>query len=149
MKTSMILVVATMVASCSCAQVASAEKPSVAVPDVPIHEHMETVITPATDTVWGINDPQTDEEWRVIDDAAIAIIEAMTGMKEGGTGPNDVAWAANADWDSYMDIVIAAAQKTREAVAIRNVDGVYAAGDVLYPPCEGCHLKYHPEVAGQ
>jgi hypothetical protein len=149
MKRSMILVVAIMVASCSGEQETPAEKPSVAVPDVPIREHMETVIAPATDTIWGINDPQTDEEWQVVDDAAVAIIEAMTGMKEGGTGPNNVAWAANADWDNYMDIVIAAAQMTREAVADRNVDGVYAAGDVLYPPCEGCHLKFHPEVAGQ
>lgn len=112
-------------------------------PDVPVREYMETVITPATDTIWGIDDPRTDEEWRVVDDAAVAIIEAMTGMQEGGTGPNDVAW------DNYMDIVIAAAQMTRQAVANRNVDGVYAAGDVLYPPCEACHLKFHPEVAGQ
>jgi hypothetical protein len=46
---------------------------------------------------------------QVVEDAAIAVIEAMIGMKEGGARPNDLVWAANADWDSYMDSVIVAA----------------------------------------
>jgi hypothetical protein len=55
---------------------------------------------------------------QVIENAAIAIIEAMIGMKEGGTRPNDMVWAANADWDSYMDSVIVAAQLTRETLKL-------------------------------
>jgi len=32
---------------------------------------------------------------QVVEDAAIAIIEATIGMKEGGTGPNNVVLVAN------------------------------------------------------
>jgi len=39
-------------------------------------------------------------------------------MKEGGTGPNDLVWAANADWDSYMDSVIVAAIRYAAAESV-------------------------------
>lgn len=119
------------------------------IPEIPVREHMETVIAPATNTIWGIEDPQTDDDWQVIDDAAVAVIQAMTAMKEGGSGPNDVGWASNEDWDAYMDAVITAGQMTRKAVEQRDIDAVVEAGNILYPPCEACHLVYHPDVAGQ
>ena len=71
-------------------------------------------------------------------------------MKEGGTRPNDMVWAANADWDSYMGIVIVAAQMTRETLENRNINDVCATGNVSsYPSYQGCHIKFYPEMSGQ
>ena len=70
-------------------------------------------------------------------------------MKEGGTGPNDMVWAANADWDSYMGIVVVAAQMTSETLENRNINGACETGVSSYPSCEGCHLKFYPEISGQ
>ena len=133
------------IAIISCVAVDNSE----AVPSLPVREHMETVIAPATNIIWGIDDPQTDADWKVIDDATIALIEAMSAMKNGGTGPSDTDWASNPDWDAFSDMVIAAAGQVREAVVKRDVDGVLAAGGPLYTPCEACHLVYHPDFAAQ
>lgn len=133
---------ALLLAACSGTQV----RP---VPDLPVMAQMVTVVTPASDTLWGVEDPQTDAEWLVLDEAAIAIIDLFEGVKEGGTGPNDVDWAAEPDWDAMSDEVIAAGVAARAAIAARDLDSLYAAGDILYPPCENCHLKYSPGVINQ
>ena len=61
-------------------------------------EVMESVITPATNTLWGAEDPQTDEDWKVLEDAAIATITAGNFVAHGGAGPNDVEWASKPEW---------------------------------------------------
>ena len=38
-----------------------------------VNDVMMAVITPATNKIWGIEDPQTDEEWQVFIDAAAEI----------------------------------------------------------------------------
>jgi hypothetical protein len=58
-----------------------------------IVELMVLDVTPATDTLWGADDPQTDDEWQLLDDAADATIKAFQRAKKGGAGPNDNAWA--------------------------------------------------------
>ena len=49
-----------------------AQKEEAPVPTMSINDLMITVVTPATDTLWGIEDPQSDEEWQVYIDAAPA-----------------------------------------------------------------------------
>lgn len=116
--------------------------------DLSVNEIMIQTVTPATDAIWNA-EPQGDDDWQALDEAAIKVVIAFESMKDGGTGESDAAWAAQPDWDAWADEVIAAANLTREAVLDRNIDLVYEAGDVLYPPCENCHLKYHPDFIGQ
>lgn len=49
-----------------------------------IMEVMVVTITPATDILWGVDDPQTDEDWQVLDDAAVTVIEAFERTRNGG-----------------------------------------------------------------
>ena len=107
---------------------------------------MIETITPASDIVWGIEDPQTDAEWQAIDDAAVTLVESFETMREGGAGPNDDGWAAEAMFDAYIDEEIVALEKIRAAIAARDVDGVIDAGGDLYTPCEECHIDYNPGV---
>jgi len=46
-------------------------------PEAAILPLMLVDITQASDIVRGIEDPQTDEEWQAIDDAAVALLEAF------------------------------------------------------------------------
>ena len=110
---------------------------------------MTAVITPASDTLWGVEDPQTDAEWKVLEDAALAAIAAGQQVQKGGTGPNDNAWAAEAEWQGYAKEMTKAAEDGLQAIRDRNLDTLYAANDVLYPPCENCHLKFNPAVVGE
>jgi hypothetical protein len=117
-----------------------------AAPDITIMEVMLTQVAPATDTIWGIEDPKTDEEWQVFADAADLTIAAFEQTKTGGTGPNDSTWAADPKWQVYSDQVIAAAISTKAAVAARDVEAMWDAGGELYTPCEQCHIDFNPGV---
>jgi len=115
-------------------------------PETSINELMVEVVAPATDTLWGVADPQTDSEWEALDDAADEVILTFRAIKLGGTGENDVKWASEPAWDAYADEVVLAGMAAKRAIAARDLDALFAAGDVLYPPCENCHLEYHPGV---
>jgi len=119
----------------------TAENP---VPTMSINDLMVTVVTPATDTLWGIEDPQTDEDWQVFIDAADIVIEAGKTIKVGGTGPNDNDWASDPAWDAFADRLIGAGVDARNAANNKDVEAMYTAGGVLYPPCEECHIQFHP-----
>ncbi len=71
-----------------------------------VNNLMLTVITPATNTIWGIEDPQTDEESQVFIDAASQVIEVAIQIKAGGSGPNDSAWAEGPAWQRFTDVLI-------------------------------------------
>jgi hypothetical protein len=116
------------------------------VPTMSINDLMITIVTPATDTLWGIEDPQSDEDWQVFIDAANAVIEAGETIKVGGTGPNDNTWASDAAWDAFADRLIGAGVDARNAANNKDVEAMYTAGEVLYPPCEECHIQFHPGV---
>jgi hypothetical protein len=117
--------------------------------DQTILELMTIRVVPATDTLWGAEDPQTDAEWQALEDAAIETIKAFELAKAGGSGPNDDNWAANDDWQAFSDDVIAAAELAKLAIAERNIDALWDAGGPLYTPCEECHIAYNPGLAEQ
>ena len=71
---------------------------------------MEAIIAPSTDVLWGAEQPMTDDRWREIDEAAIAIIAAGSLIKTGGAGGDDASWAEENEWVAFTDAMIAAAQ---------------------------------------
>ncbi len=122
---------------------APADVPAV---ETTIMEMMVVTITPATDTLWGVDDPQTDAEWQVLDAAAVAVIETFEKIRSGGGGPNDDAWASEAKFQAYIDEEVAAGEAARAAIAAKDLDALFSAGDALYPPCENCHIDFNPGV---
>jgi hypothetical protein len=126
-----------------CVSNVSGDEPAAVIPDS-VNDIMISVIAPATNTLWGIDDPQTGADWQVFIDAADAVIETAIDIKDGGAGPNDQQWAASPDWQAFTDRLIEAGTDARKAAENRDVDAMYAAGDILYPPCEECHIQFHP-----
>ena len=116
--------------------------------EMSVNDFMVNVVAPTTDTIWGIEDPQTDEEWQVYIDAANKIIAAGATLRNGGTGPNDRAWAADPEWQAFVDQLVAAGNVAKAAAESKDLEGMWTAGEVIYPPCEECHIKFHPGVQG-
>lgn len=127
--------------SCQHSTADDAEPPT---PTMSVNDIMVTVVTPATDTLWGIEDPQTDEDWQVFIDAADIVINAGKTIKVGGTGPMDNEWADDPEWDAFANRLIGAGADARKAAEDKDVEAMFTAGEVLYPPCEECHLQFHP-----
>ena len=115
-------------------------------PKVTVKEVMESVITPATNTLWGAEDPQTDEAWQQLEDAAITTITAGTYVARGGSGTSDQEWSSAPEWQAFNNVMIKAATDALNAIRERDVEALFVANDVLYPPCEGCHIAFNPGV---
>lgn len=110
-----------------------------------VNDVMVKIVTPATNTIWGIEDPQADEEWQVLIDAAAQLIDAADKIKMGGKGPNDSSWAAEPEWQRYADVLIESGKEIQAAARARDLDTVInVSNDKMYPPCEECHLMFHP-----
>lgn len=118
-------------------------------PLVSIKALMEKTITPATNTIWGAYEPpENDAEWLALEEAAVTLLAAASVAGAGGTGDRDDEWAAEPGWRAYNQAMIAAGRNALEAIRARDHDALLEAADVLYPPCEGCHLQYNPGVVG-
>lgn len=111
---------------------------------VSVKEVMTAVITPATNTMWSIEDPQTEEEWLFFEQAAVVVMTAGFMVRDGGGGPEDDAWADNANWRSWTDTMIAAAATAKAAAQEKDLDAYLEATEIMYPPCEECHIAYNP-----
>lgn len=118
-------------------------------PLVTIKELMEKTITPATNTIWNAYDPPADEEtWVKLEEAAVTLLAAANVAALGGTGPMDNEWAKEPQWKAFNQVMINAGYDALKAIRARDHEALLAAGDVLYPPCEGCHMLYNPGVVG-
>ena len=115
-------------------------------PLVTIKEVMEMTITPATNTIWNVPERPTDEQWMALEQASITLLLAADAIARGGAGQHDADWVTNPAWAAFNDAMIRAGLDALEAIRARNSDALIAAGDVLYPPCEGCHLQFNPGV---
>lgn len=114
---------------------------------VSIKEVMEKTITPATNTIWGAYDPPTTEaEWQALEEAAVTLLVAANVTARGGTGPMDDDWVREPAWQAFNDVMINAGRDALAAIRARDHDALLTAGDVLYPPCEGCHQQFNPGV---
>jgi hypothetical protein len=111
---------------------------------------METTITDASNALWNAFDPPTsDQQWADLEKAALAMIESTKRNEVGGTGPMDKEWAAQPAWKPFNDAMRQASDAALAAIRAKNHTALLAAGDQLYPPCEGCHLQFNPGVVNQ
>ena len=77
-------------------------------PLLTVKEIMNAIITPATTTIWGAYQLETDAEWLEIQNAALRVIAAGDLLASGGAGSGEQETASEADWRSYNNTMIAA-----------------------------------------
>lgn len=116
-------------------------------PEVTIRELMEKTITPATNTIWSYYEPPTEEgQWLELEEAAVTMLAAVSLNAAGGTGPMDNEWVRDARWQAFNQVMLEASRNALDAIRARDHNALLAASDVMYPPCEGCHLQFNPGV---
>ncbi|MFN3163962.1 MAG: hypothetical protein ACE37N_10885 [Pseudohongiellaceae bacterium] len=119
---------------------------SVAAPLLTVKEIMNGLIAPTTATIWGAYQLETEAQWQEVENAALAVIGAGNLLALGGAGDGEVALAAEASWQQYNTQMIDAARQVLTAVAARDEEALFTAGnDALYPPCESCHQRYQEQ----
>ncbi len=81
-----------------------------------------------------------------MEEAAITLLAASSLSASGGTGPMDNEWVREPAWQGFNTAMIAAGQAALEASRNQDPEALLAAGDLLLPPCEGCHQQFNPAV---
>ena len=127
-----------------------AQPPAAPQPTVPTKQLMETTITDASNAIWNAFDPPTsDEQWAALEKAALALVDSAKLNSIGGTGPTDKEWAAQPAWKPFNEAMLRASEAALKAIRAKDHEALRAAGDQLYPPCEGCHTLFNPGVVNQ
>jgi hypothetical protein len=147
-RTANALIVGIAVAAIALPLLTHSQSPEPGEPLVTIKDLMEKTITPTTDQLWRVPETPTDADWATLEEAAITLLAAAQVNSLGGTGPEDRKWAAEPAYQAFNQAMIAGGRAALAAIRERNPDALLAAGDILYPPCEGCHLQFNPGVTG-
>lgn len=115
-------------------------------PLLTVRQVMTGIIEPATNTIWGAYQLQSDDEWMEVQNAALSVIGAGNLLTLGGAGEDEQAMAQESDWMRFNNEVISAAREVIAAVEARDEEALFNAGnDSLYPPCESCHQIYQEQ----
>lgn len=112
-------------------------------PELSVKQLMNGIITPATNTIWGAYQLETDAQWQQVENAAYAVIGAANLLSVGGSAEGEAEVAATAQWQEFNAQLLAASRQVLAAVAARDEEALSEAGNnSLYPPCEGCHQQF-------
>jgi len=112
-------------------------------PELSVKEIMNSIVTPATNTIWGAYQLETESQWQEVGRAATAVIGAANLLMLGGTGEGEAEIAGEAAWQRFNQQLLAAAGQVLVAVDKRDEKVLSQVGnDALYPPCESCHQAY-------
>ena len=112
-------------------------------PELSVKEIMNSIVTPATNTIWGAYQLETESQWQEVGHAATAVIGAANLLMLGGTGEDETEVAGEAEWQRFNQQLLAAARQVLVAVDERDENALSQVGnDALYPPCESCHQAY-------
>ena len=115
-------------------------------PENTVKEIMTAVIEPITNNLWGLaldeNVPESDEDWKAVENQAIQLLTASSALSLGGSGPKDVANAQDKKWQQYLRQMMAVGDQFLQAARTKNYQGLLDAGDVLIEPCSSCHEAF-------
>ena len=112
-------------------------------PELSVQEIMNGILTPATNTIWGAYQLESESQWKEVENAAIAVIGAANLLMIGGSGEGEAQMALQAEWQSFNQQMLNAAEQILVVVEKRDEDALsLVSNDALYPPCESCHQAY-------
>ena len=109
---------------------------------------MRASIEIPADGIWATQsaDMLSDEEWQLVDQDAVNLIQATTWVASGGTGKHDQKWTANPDWQAWVRDMEKTALDIRAVAMTKQLKPLRDLGDHLQEICSACHAKYRPEA---
>ena len=133
-----------LAASCVAAQ----DGDGIFAPVISINEVMVFTIDHNSHAIWdvAVEPPETDEDWHLLEHAAVTMATAGNMINIGGTGASDDYWSRDSAWRAFAQEMSEAGLMAVDAVRARDVDALLEAGNVLVATCEGCHRAFKPDL---
>lgn len=109
---------------------------------------MASVMEPAADHIWASAgtiitpeetieiQPETDEDWILVRNAAVSIAES------GNLLMMDRRRLDDEDWVAWCRDLIDAGDAAMQAANAQDVQGIFDIGEQIYFACAGCHAQY-------
>ena len=123
------------------------EVPKVA-PSTSMSEVMDGLVDDAAHRIWDLAKagmaPESDQEWKEVQHAAIQLIAAGSYITYGGTGRMDANWVEQTSWRNYAKDMQDEATSALDAAIREDLNGVLSAGDEMVVTCQACHSEYKP-----
>lgn len=113
-----------------------------------VAELMSMILDPAADAVWDSSgtiitaegrhdwEPETEEDWAVVANGAMTIIEGANLLMIGDRARDQEGWM------QLSQDMSDAAMLVHEAAAARDAELVFELGETLYRSCDRCHNLY-------
>jgi len=127
---------------------ATAQAPSTFKPKVSgnLKQVMRSILRPNSDIIFDVQAaaPKNDMDWNTVQNAAIALEEAMNLVAMPGRLREDgkSVPVQRADWVKYEQGVVAAGQACYKAAQSKNPEAVSNCTDQLADSCAACHDVY-------
>jgi hypothetical protein len=109
---------------------------------------MASLINQHADPLWSAmwRNPQTNDEWRELEQQARQLQLGGALLPVPGTGPMDGEWAADSDWTNYSQQLQAVAGRAVTAAQARDMEGITRIGAEIVQVCNGCHSTFAPSL---
>ena len=117
-------------------------------PVADVSQLMSMILDPAADAVWDSSgtiitaegydewEPETDEDWAVVANGAMTIIEGANLLMIGDRARDQEGWMELSQGMSDAALLV------HEAAVARDADLVFELGETLYRSCDRCHNLY-------
>lgn len=123
-------------------------------PEQTVQQLMANEVQPTAEIYWNavqyISDeqgehdivPQTDEDWKRVQEAAVKIGALAQQLKTPA-----YAEGRAEDWTQFSDSLAEVAKQAEQAAAEKNPEKVFEVGGTIYSVCSACHTVY-PATTG-
>ena len=115
-------------------------------PTITVKEMMTGVFEPVSNALWAValdeNIPQTDEDWKALENQSIQLLTVSAALSLGGSGPKDIAWTQDERWQQHLQQMVEIGNGFLAASRDKNYQGLLDAGEVLIEPCGNCHTDF-------
>lgn len=102
----------------------------------------------AAHEVWeaGYAETMTGRNWLTVKQYATQLLASGTLVSLGGTGPADMSWVDNPEWQRWTSRMIQDTKTALRAIEAQDQAQLLAAGERLVNACEGCHEIFKPSI---
>ena len=119
---------------------------------VSINAMMVGMVDDSADMLWAVGNgdlPRDEHDWYLVRNSAYQTIIGSKAMQLAGTGPNDVDWVADPEWQRLSDELSAIGMEALSLAEAQQVEGWDALGDRLVQNCLACHEQFKPEIPSE
>jgi hypothetical protein len=111
-----------------------------------INAMMVAVVDWAAHEVWeaGYAETMTGRNWLTAKQYATQLLASGTLVSLGGTGPADMSWVSNPEWQRWSSRMIRDTKDALRAIEAQDQAALLTAGENLVSTCEGCHEIFKP-----